>query len=577
MRLSTKVQIIYQFLKWRATWDKRNTKYRFSVPGNPKFMSARDAIALIPDGAVVCDSGLGATQRASILYWAIKEVYQETGHPKGITLMGVGGHGGRGRIPGTLEELGEPGLVKRLVTGHTETYKAFLKLAAEGQLEIQVLPQGMVSLLIAAQGEGKLSLTTTAGKGTFVDPRCGRGTPLVPESAEQLVTPDNGHLSFRLPPIEVAIFNLPAADKAGNLYAKNAAMVGEAYEAAKAAKKNGGIVIANVGKIVDEGYDKVFLPATDVDAIVYDIRTEQTGSVRHSKPWMMFTPDSTTTIDDGMERIRFINGLVGVTPVRSAADWALARLAATVCADIARSGASVNIGVGLPEEVSRLLYEAGLGDQFTMMTESGAFGGMAAPGIFFGTAVNPREIVSSCEAFRRIYAGLDITILGLLEADSAGNVNVSKRGDGPMNYVGPGGFIDITTNAKKIIFCGSWMNGGKVAVEGGQVRILERGKPKFMPQVSEVTFSGAEALKRDQEVYYVTNVGAFQLTPQGMQLRCVFPGIDIQRDILDFSPMHIIVPEGEVPVVPASVVTGQAFKLSLKTTDEPKAEELIEV
>jgi propionate CoA-transferase len=504
-------------------------------------------------------------------------VYQETGHPKNLTLMGVGGHGGRGKVPGTLEELGLPGLVRRLITGHTETYKSFLKLATEGQLEIQVLPQGMVSLLIAAQGEGHCSLTTTAGKGTFVDPRCGRGTPLVPESADQLVEPDNGHLRFTLPAIEVAIFNLPAADRKGNLYATNAAMVGEAYEAAKAAKRNGGLVIANVGKIVDEGYDKVFLPANDVDAIVYYPKTEQTGSIYHHKPWLMFTPNSTSTVDEGMEKVRFINKLIGVTPQRSAADWAVARLAATICADIAHPGSSVNIGVGLPEEVSRLLYEAGLGDQFTMMTESGAFGGMAAPGIFFGTAVNPKEIVSSCEAFRRIYAGLDITILGLLEADAAGNVNVSKRGDGPMHYVGPGGFIDITTSAKKVIFCGSWMNGGKVALEGGRMRIVERGAPKFIEQVNEITFSGVEAMKREQEVFYVTNVGAFQLTPEGMLLRCVFPGIDIQRDILDFSPMRILLPEGDVPLVPASTLTGEDFQLTLSKGPNAANEELVQV
>jgi propionate CoA-transferase len=106
------------------------------------------------------------------------------------------------------------------------------------------------------------------------------------------------------------------------------------------------------------------------------------------------------------------------------------------------TGLTGQIGVGLPEEVSRLLYEGGMHEDVTFFTETGVVGGLPTPGIFFGAAINPLEIIPSAQVFHRAYEKLDVTILGLLEADSEGNVNVSNRGEGAINYVGPGGFPD---------------------------------------------------------------------------------------------------------------------------------------
>ena len=69
----------------------------------------------------------------------------------------------------------------------------------------------------------------------------------------------------------------------GNIYVRNCAMIGETAEMARAARRNGGCVIANVGLVVDEGYDRVYLPADMVDAIVYHPDTEQAAGYRRHR------------------------------------------------------------------------------------------------------------------------------------------------------------------------------------------------------------------------------------------------------------------------------------------------------
>ncbi|MGC8738298.1 MAG: CoA-transferase [Candidatus Hydrogenedens sp.] len=566
MNTFTKIQLLYHIAKWRATWDWRNTKKAIRVPGNPKFMGAREAVGMIKDGSVIATSGLAGNMRASFMWWAIKEMFQETGHPCNLTIVSVGGQGGRGKIPGTLEELGLPGLCTRIFTGHTETYKSILKLADQGHCEIQIIPQGTLTLILKAMGEeGKNYVINKTGVGTFIDPRTGRGTPLFNENEPQYVSIiDDEYFKYECPWPDVAIFNAPSADKEGNIYQKNAVMIGESYEITKAVKKRGGIVIANVAQIVDKGHDEIFLPASDIDAIVVWKGTEQTGGVKHIHHWDFLTLNSKTAIDEGIARVRFVNKVLGITPRRTTADEVLARLSAKIFVQNSQKGDYVDIGVGLPEEASRLLYESGVLNDITLMTESGVMGGLPAPGIFFGAAINPTEIVSSATVFQRMYQRLDSVILGALEVDGSGNVNVSKRGEGAINYVGPGGFIDLTTSAKKVFFCVAWGNQSEIKVEDGKVKVLKAGQPKFIEKVSEITFNGQEALKVGKKVFYITHIGAFALTERGMELRWIMPGVDIEKDILNVIKMPFVLPENGPIVVDDTIISGRNFKLNFE-------------
>ncbi len=567
MTLLDKLRILHSIIWWRLTWDKRDTHYTFTVADNPKFMGPRDAVGLIRDGDVVAFSGLAGNQHATIMYWAIREVYEETGHPRGLTAMTVGGMGGRGIVPGTIEELGQEGLCTRFISGHLETFKAMLRLADKGKLELQCLPQGTMSLLFDAQARGEDSVLVDTGVGTVFDPRIGRGTPVAGQNAEQLVSVEDDKLRYRIPRITVAIFNAPAADRKGNIYMKHCSMIAEIPEITRAARRHNGVVIANVQHIVDEGYDRVFLTGDLIDAIVLSPPTDARASMRAGIWESVPSADSDVGIEKKYERLRFANRVLGVTPRRTRVEDAIARLAAATLADNATKGATVNIGTGLPEEVCRNLFEAGVLKDITFFTESGVIGGIPAPGIFFGAAVGPDRMISSAEIFKEVATSLDVTILGYLQVDSAGNVNSSKRGDGPLNYVGPGGFIDFSTSARMVIFVGKWMARAKIQVVGNTIKILRPGKPKFVEKVDEITFSGNEALKSGKKVFYATDVGLFRLTERGVELSRVMPGIDIKNDIIAFSPMKVVLPEsGAVPVVDDAVVTGKGFSLGFKNS-----------
>lgn len=565
MNVLEEATMLVRMARWAKAIVRHDTHFPSPVPDNPKFMTPRRAAGLIGDGAVVAASGLGAHQRAAILYWAIREAFEQTGHPRRLTVVNIGGHGSRGLLPGTLDELARAGLTRCFITSHFETFRAFQRLAAAGKCELQCLPLGVLALLFDALAHGKDSVLAETGVGSRLDPRVGRGSPVAGRKPAQLVTVDGERLRYRLPPIDVALFNVPAADRAGNLYVKNCAIIGDSPELARAAKRNNGVVIANVGLVVDEGYDRIFLPAKMVDAVVYHPDTEQTVGCLHRDPWPAVTCGSTVPIGDALDHAllaRWVGAFVGGLATRTAVDEALARLAtATLFAAVGR-GADVALGAGLPEDIAGVAFECDRLNDVTFLVESGVVGGLPAPGAYFGAAFSPRAIVSTAQLFKRCYRRLAAACLGALETDGAGNVNVSRRGAGVANYAGPGGFMDFTTAARTIIFVSEWMRHADMTVEGAAIRLRKPGRPKFVARVSEATFAGRAALLAGKQVFYVTPVGVFRLTSRGMELNRVMPGIDVRRDILAATPMKVVLPEGgDVPVVARSVVTGDGFTL----------------
>lgn len=512
-------------------------------------MGPREAVALISDKSTCLVAGISGNQRISILAWSLREVFQETKHPRNLTIISAGGQGGRGRAPGTLEELGLPGLVTRFISAHHETYKAFLQLADQGKMELQCIPQGVMALLVEAISEGRDHLLTSTGLGTFCDPEVGTGSNLFNSQSESLVSREKNQLKFTLPKLDIVMFNAPAADEKGNIYIDNCTTICEAKEAAIAVKKQGGKVIVNVGRVIPQNLEQVYLSTDHVDAIVYYPKTEQTASFYHRKPWTIMTTSSKSPALEGLDKVRFFNQLAGVTPQRGKLEKSLATIGAHLIHEKVPEKSWVNVGTGLPEEVCYVLQEKKWLDNMTLFTEAGAIGGVPAPGLFFGAAVNPEKIVSSPKAFRLAQENLEATILGFLEVDSEGNVNASQRGDKATQFVGPGGFIDFTCTAKQIFFIGSWMARGKVKLNKGKVKIEKQGRPKFVEKVRQITFHGKKAIAQGQKVYFITHVGVFHLTEKGVELMAVMPGISIEKDILAFSPMKIVIPEKEVPVI----------------------------
>ena len=324
--------------------------------------------------------------------------------------------------------------------------------------------------------------------------------------------------------IDVAIIRGTTADEDGNVTMDGEIGTGEALAIAEAAKACGGIVIVQVKDVAAKNTldpRDVKIPGVIVDYVV------KADEADHMMTWdYAYNPA--------------FNGDVKV-PLDSVAPLKLnnRKIIARRCAMELIPDAVVNLGIGMPEGVSVVAAEEGI-DSMVLTTEAGTIGGVPAGGLSFGAATNASVILDQPYQFD-FYdgGGVDLAILGLAESDVNGNINVSKFNG---RVAGCGGFINITQNSKKVIFCGTFTAGGlKEEVKDGKLVITNEGRnKKFLNQVEQVTFSGAYANAVGQPVLYVTERAVFKLTPEGLELIEVAPGIDIEKDVLaymDFKPI----------------------------------------
>ncbi|MCM5664343.1 acyl CoA:acetate/3-ketoacid CoA transferase [Galbibacter mesophilus] len=487
-----------------------------------KIVDAKTAAEKINDGDTLAIGGAGAGHAVpDTLLRALGERFKTTGHPKKITSVhpcGVGDNDQRG-----LNHIALEGLIDTDFGGFWGNAPKMVQLARENKIKGYNFPQGILSHLMRASASKKPGVISKVGLNTFVDPRIEGGKinqVTKKDHVQVMAIDDEEYLFYKSFKIDVAFIRGTSIDSEGNITMEEEVGSFAMFSIAQAAKTNGGIVIAQVKNVVDGNCDpgRVKIPGFLVDYVVVEPNQEMTflskfdpALVKRDAP---YTPEELPL--EGPKRI-------------------IMRRAALEL----KKGAFVNLGYGMSDGVPIIAQQENILDELTFMIEQGASAGIPTTGLNFGAMYNPSSIVDDGYQFDFFQGGgLDIAYLGFAQIDKNGNVNSSRFGN---VLTGCGGFIDISQNAKKVVFTGTFAVKSTQNISEKGVEITHPGKfKKFVDAVEQITFSGRFAMEKGQEVFYVTERAVFKLTKGGLELIELAPLVDLQKDVLDmmdFEPL----------------------------------------
>ena len=499
-----------------------------------EIMTADEAIRLIRDGDCICVNSFVRIENPIELHEAIYRRYQKMQSPTHLTMISSAGFGvwdDEHNAEGYIRE----GAVDKLICGHFGAMLSTKKLVLEDRFEAYNLPLGCISHAIRAQAGGLPGALSKVGLDIFVDPRKegpGINRISIDDSLVKHVEVDGEEfLYYKLPKINIALIKGTAADRKGNITFDDMFMSGDALSICQAVKANRGKVIVQVDRLVDTPSRprNAIIPGCLVDAIVVvepetrnEAYTALTGSFEIPyEEWNTWS-----------ERLDSVS-------LKQSKNNTVANIIGKRASKELRVDDIVNIGIGIPEMVSRFARKSGMLDMVTLTVESGGIGGFPVSGEAFGAMIGAASVYDMANQFD-LYdnGGLDVCFMGALEVDKEGNVNAHR---GPGAFAGIGGFANITSKTPTVVFCFSFTAKGlEVSQTKGIVTVEKEGTiPKFVDQVKSISFSARRAIANGQKVLYVTERCVFRLTPKGLKLIEVYPGIDVQKDILDLLPFEV--------------------------------------
>lgn len=501
----------------------------------PKIVSAAQAVKAIPDGAVVAVNSSSGLNCPDAVLKAMGERFSAESHPRNLTMLHPIAAGDMFGIRG-VEHIARPGLIGRIIGGSypsgpsTSEPPMIWQMLGANEMPAYNVPSGIMFDMMREAAAKRPGVITKVGLDTFVDPDR-EGCAMNAKAAAQPIVKKiqfEGEEWLYFPVItpQVSIIRASVCDERGNMsFEQEGAYLG-AMELALAAHNNGGIVIAQVRSVVENETLKphqVRVPGILVDYIVEAPDQWQTTQTPYDPAISgeEFKPISTFSL------MEFGTGKA---------------IARRVAQELKR-GWAVNLGFGVSANVPRIFIEEGLHGQATWVIEQGAVGGVPLLEFQFGCASNAEAFVPSAYQFTYFQAaGFDCSLLSFLQIDRHGSVNVSKLGVRPHVTAGAGGFVDITTRARKIVYSGFYNAGAKMEIVDGRLRIEKEGKVrKLVKDVEQVSFSGRRGVAQGQDVTYVTERCVLKLTPEGMVVTEIAPGVELQANILEQSEFPLIV------------------------------------
>ena len=480
-------------------------------------ITADEAARLVADDDAILISGSGGGHSVpEALLAAVERRFMAEGKPQGLTSVSVVGVGDRAALGAS--HLAHEGLLRRAITSALVDSPGLVRLAAENKIEAYTFPQGALSQLMRDMAGGRPGLLTKTGLNTFVDPRQqgARQSPCTPPDFVEVVNlAGEEWLFFKPIPLGVAFLRGTTADEDGNVTMEQEAVFGEMLAMAQATRRAGGIVIVQVKRMARRGTlpaKQVKIPGILVDFVVVDAEQRQTYATDYDPSY------------SGELRIP-----VGdIKPLPFGPRKVIVRRAAMELFP----GAICNLGAGVSTGLSTIAAEEGLLEAVYLTNEQGLIGGAPITGRDSGGAQNFAAMIDQPAQFD-FYdgGGLDVAFLSFAEVDKQGNVNISRFGD---KIIGVGGFINISQNARCVVFSGTLTAGDlDIAWEQGKTIIRKEGRhQKFVPKLEQICYSASMARERGQVALFVTERAVFRIGTDGLELIEIAPGLDPERDII---------------------------------------------